>query len=156
LSAGTLNINTSSALGTGTFTINSGTIDNTQSQPVTITNAIAQGGDYTFNGTQTMALTGAYALGSADRQVTVNGTAPLMITGGVAGGGRKLTKQGTGRLILTGANTYPRPTVITGVLQVNSLAAGAAASNIGQSSNVAANLVLNSGTLRVLGNVYTS
>ena len=63
-----------------------------------------------------------------------------------------VSKTGPGTAILTFANTYSGPTVINGgVLSVSNLANGGVASNIGQSSNAAANLVLDGGTLQYTG-----
>ena len=63
LSAGELDINNATALGTGTFTISAGTtIDNTSGGTITETNNNAQSwnGDFTFTGTNALNLgTGA-------------------------------------------------------------------------------------------------
>jgi fibronectin-binding autotransporter adhesin len=57
-----------------------------------------------------------------------------------------------GTLVLSGTNAYIGATTLTaGTLQISSLANGGLASNIGASSNAAANLILNGGTLRYTG-----
>jgi len=63
------------------------------------------------------------------------------------------TNVNAGTLVLSGANTGTGITTInsTGVLSVSSLANGGVASNLGQSTNAAANLVLNGGTLQYTG-----
>src|SRR5205814_5361640 len=102
----TLRINNAAALGTGTFTISGGTIDNTTGSALTLSNNNAQtwNGDFTFTGTQSLNLgTGGVTLG-ANRQVTVS--ANTLTVGGVIGGGFSLTKAGTGALALGGANTF--------------------------------------------------
>ena len=67
-------------------------------------------------------------------------------------GNASLIKKGSGELKLTGVNTYSGPTVIeAGTLLVSSIENGGVASGIGQSSNAAANLVLNGGILEYVG-----
>src|SRR5207244_1528660 len=91
LSAGTLNINNATAPGTGTLTINGGTISNTSGSAVTLSNNNAQswGGDFTFagtSGTNDLNLgTGAVTL-TASRQVTTTGATSALIVGGVISG----------------------------------------------------------------------
>ena len=105
LSAGTLDINNASALGTvaGTFIINGGTIDNTTAGAITTVNyPQTWGGDFTFTGTQSLNLgTGAVSM-SAARQITV--TANTLTIGGTVSGGFDLTKAGAGTLSF-GSNT---------------------------------------------------
>ncbi len=68
-----------------------------------------------------------------------------------------LEKLGSGDLILTNANTFTGITTIAnGVLTAGIIADGGLASSLGASSNAAANLVFNGGTLRYVGdNVST-
>ncbi len=51
LVSGRLNLNTASALGTGTFTIDSGTLDSNSGGTLTISNAQTWAGSFTFLGT---------------------------------------------------------------------------------------------------------
>ena len=106
LTAGTLNINNSQALGTvaGTFIINGGTIDNTSAAAITTLNyPQTWGGDFAFTGSQNLNLgTGAVTF-SADRQVTV--TANTLTAGGIISAPTfSLTKAGAGTLTM-GAST---------------------------------------------------
>ncbi len=112
LSAGQLNINNAKAVGSGTFTINGGALDNTSGGAITLSNNNAQtwGGDFTFAGSNNLNLgTGAVALG-ANRTVTVS--AATLTEGGVISGAFSLTKLGAGTLTLTAADTYSGGTSI--------------------------------------------
>src|SRR5207244_8518431 len=130
--AGTLNINNASALGTGTFTIAGGSnaiIDNTTASAITLStnNAQVWNGNFTFTGTQSLNLgTGGVTLG-ASRTVTVNAS-NLTVDGVITGSGFGLTKAGAGTLTLSGVNTYTGATTINaGTLSVTgSLASGSA------------------------------
>ena len=101
LSAGNLNINNSSALGTvaGTFTINGGTIDNTSGGAIT-TNNYPQTwtSDFTFTGTKDLNLGSGTVTMNNDIQITTDANT-LTIGGTVTGNGYSLTKTGTASLI---------------------------------------------------------
>jgi LPXTG-site transpeptidase (sortase) family protein len=100
LTAGTLNINNSQALGTvaGTFIVNGGTIDNTSGAAITTLNYLQTwGGNFTFTGTNNLNLgTGAVTL-SANRTVTITANT-LTIGGTVSPNTVDLTKTGAGTL----------------------------------------------------------
>ena len=120
LNAGGLNINNSgtnssnSAIGTGPFTINGGTIDNTSSGNVTLATNNSQNwnGDFTYaggGGTKSLNLGTGAITPNASRTITVN--AFILYVGGAigdinGGGAFSLTKAGTGYLYLSGASTY--------------------------------------------------
>jgi len=98
------------------------------------TAAIGTGGHLTLGGTNTDDNTFASAIG------------------GSSATNSRLTKDGTGKWILTGANSYKGVTeILGGVLSVSSLANGGVNSNIGSSTNLAANLILNGGALQYTG-----
>jgi fibronectin-binding autotransporter adhesin len=113
LSAGQLNINNggassaNSAIGTGLFTINGGTIDNTSGGDVTLlpNNAQVWGGNFSYAGTaNSLNLgTGPVTL-TASR--TVNVDANTLTVGGSIGGAFGLVKTGAGTLALMAASTY--------------------------------------------------
>ena len=121
LNAGQLNINNASALGTGTFTINGGSIDNTSGAAIALAGNSAQNwnGDFTFIGSNALDTgTGAVTL-NANRTVTVSGSA-FTVGGAIGDGGNgySLTKSGSGTMILTGSSTYTGATNIqAGTLQ---------------------------------------
>ena len=139
----TLRINNSTALGTGTFTINGGTIDNTTGSSITLTNNNAQtwNADFTFTGTQSLNMgTGAISLGTTagtTRTITVSGS--TLTEGGIISNGttaNSLTKAGTGTLILSGANAYTGSTTVSaGILNIqNATGLGTTASGTTVSS----------------------
>ncbi|MBN8419765.1 MAG: autotransporter-associated beta strand repeat-containing protein [Verrucomicrobia bacterium] len=102
-------------------------------------------GNITLNTGYTLA-GGGNTLTLLNSTITANTTTTISAT---LGGSTGLIKSGTGFLTLSGANTYTGVTLInSGVLSVTTLANGGSTSNIGASSNDAANLVLNGGTLK--------
>ena len=151
----TLRINNATALGTGTFTINGGTIDNTTAGTITLSNNNAQtwNGDFTFTGTQSLNMgTGVISLGTTagtTRTITVSGS--TLTEGGIISNGttaNSLTKAGTGTLTLTGANTYTGATTISaGVLNIQN------ASALG--TTAAGTTVASGATLQLQGGITT-
>ncbi|MDD5085863.1 MAG: autotransporter-associated beta strand repeat-containing protein, partial [Candidatus Omnitrophica bacterium] len=124
LNAGTLNINNASAIGTGTFTIAGGTINNTSGGLITLSTDNVQNwnGNFTFAGANDLDLgIGPVTLG-ANRTVTISGS--NLTVGGIIGGAFRLTKAGAGQLTLTGANTFSGGmTLNAGTLNINNASA---------------------------------
>ena len=120
LSGGQLNINNGgttsaeSAIGTGTFTMGGGLIDNTSGADVTLLPVIAQNwnSDFTFIGSKSLNLGAGNATLSANRTVTVSNN--TLTVGGAISGAYTLTKNGAGSLVLNGANTYSGATTVNG------------------------------------------
>ena len=100
LTAGTLNINHANALGNGSgaFTINGGTIDNTSGASVTTANyPLALNADFTFTGTKGLNLGTNDVTLNADRTITV-GADTLKIGGIINDATKSLVKAGNGVL----------------------------------------------------------
>ncbi|MEO6846969.1 MAG: autotransporter-associated beta strand repeat-containing protein [Chthoniobacterales bacterium] len=123
LNAGRLNINTDTALGSGTFTIAGvSTIDNTSSGLVTLAanNTQNWNANFTFKGSRDLNLGAGAVTMNATRTITVN--AGTLTVGGVISGAKStygLTKAGNGAMVLTGINTYTGTTTISaGILQI--------------------------------------
>jgi autotransporter-associated beta strand protein len=118
-----LNINSATALGTGTFTINGGNnakFDNTSGSALTLStnNALSWSNDFAFVGSNSLNLgTGNVTLGG-NRNLTISGS--TLTVGGVISGGFGITKSGVGTLSLSGANAYTGTTTVSaGKLLVN-------------------------------------
>ena len=144
LNSGTIRFGNSSAFGTGTLTLNSGTLSSTTTTARSFANAITIGGNVQIgNATQTGAITasGNITLGDAVRTLTIAGNGATL--SGVISGTGGLAKSGTARLTLSGANTYSGATI----LNSGSLTLGAS-NVIGDSSAV----TVNGGTLEIGGN----
>lgn len=149
LSGGTLNINASNVLGTGTFTINAGTtINNTSGSTVSLTtanNPMNWNGSFTFTGASALNLgAGAVTLGANTTVTTAAST--LTIGGSIGDGatGRSLTKAGAGTLAVGGS------VVIGGSLSVT---AGTAV--FGGSTNTISGSVTASGTAFTMNGAST-
>lgn len=116
LSAGTLVIGNDSALGTGTLTIEDGTILNQTSGLKTLANDVVINGDFTRNvGVgDSLDLNGNISLGSGTRQITNNGWT-LRLDGAISGSGG-LTLAGPNLFIMGGSttNTYTGLTTVNG------------------------------------------
>jgi fibronectin-binding autotransporter adhesin len=114
LNAGSIALKSSSALGTGTVTINGGTIGSVVSAR-TLTNNIVIGGDFAAgfgdSGNQTK-LNGSVDLGGATRTVSMGNS--LTFGGVVSNGGLTVGLSGTTirTMYLSGANTYTGDTTV--------------------------------------------
>lgn len=82
LTTGTLALNSTSAIGTGTLTINGGTLDNTSGSSVTLStgNAVTLNSSFAFGGSSSLNLGGgAVTLGNINSTVTLNGSGTLTL-----------------------------------------------------------------------------
>lgn len=180
LASNTTNTGTASAIltfsGNNTTTIGSISMASATIAGGTATAVLnLNGGSITLNGaitraggagtsTATVTLNGATldmggnAIGSLANAITFTAQSGILKNvasiNGATGG---LTKTGTGTLELQGSNGYGGATVISaGTLKIATLTNGGAASTLGSSSNAAANLVLNGGTLQYTGATTTT
>ena len=126
---GTVALNNNSALGTGTLTVGSFTLDNTSGGLITLDNVVVINGNISFKGIgdNDLTLTGTVNLGGSTRLITVSDTALLTLAGVISSSGGGLNKGGNGTLVLSAANTYTAGTTIgSGTLKLghqNALAA---------------------------------
>ena len=142
LSNGTLNLNSATAPGSGTFAINGGNLTNTSGAAITLSNNNAQiwGGDFTYlagSGSSNLNLgTGSVTL-TGNRSVQVSGSTSTLTVGGAigdGGNGFSLSKvgPGIGTLILAGNSTYSGGTTIAaGTISISSLGNAGANGNLG-------------------------
>jgi autotransporter-associated beta strand protein len=110
-----LDVNSTKAIGTGTLTIDGGTIDNTSGSAKTLTtnNVEVWNGDFTFAGTSNLNLgTGAVTMSNGTRTVTVN--SGTLTVGAITNSSGGLTLNGSGALSTAGTSA-----TIAGVLTDN-------------------------------------
>jgi len=134
INSGQLNINNGgdangSAIGTGTLTINGGTIDNTSGSDIILQPTIPEiwGGNFTYAGSVHNFNTGTGTV-TMNQNTTVGVNAGNFTVGGaISGSGLGLIKTGNGTLTLATGNSFGGGLTLTGG-QVNLGAAGAAGS----------------------------
>jgi autotransporter-associated beta strand protein len=155
LNVGTLNINSSQALGTslGTFTIAGGTIDNTSGADITTVNyQLALNADFTYAGSvpRNLNLGTAAVTFSANRQITVT-AGTLTIGGTISAGTRNLTKAGAGTLSF-GSNTV---TLNSLTISAGTLTSTSGTMNLAGDFTNNATFTHNSGTVTFNGSAAT-
>jgi autotransporter-associated beta strand protein len=111
LNAGSLDLNSTRALGTGAFTINGGTIDNTSGGAITLStnNAITVSGNFTFGGTNDLNFGGGKVSNGGNYTITLNGTNSTLTFGGVMkntlNAAQTTTVNGAGNTLVLGGYT---------------------------------------------------
>ncbi|WP_395750689.1 autotransporter-associated beta strand repeat-containing protein [Prosthecobacter sp.] len=165
LTGGRLNINSSTAIGAGNFTIAPGTIiDNTSGGTVTLTTNNTQNwnGSFTFTGTNSLTFgSGNIILGL---NATITTVANTLATGGAlsdSGGNRSLTKAGAGTLnvggnvsiggslaVSAGSASFGGATNSIG----GSLTASGASFTMNGNSTIGSGLAITAGTATLNGN----
>ena len=127
----TLALNNPAALGTGSFSISGGTIDNISGATITLANSgIFLVAPVTFVGTNSLSFgTSPVNLGVGG---SVNLNAHTLTMGGVVSGSSlTISSSGTGTLVLSGANTYTDNTILnSGTLNINSATALGASTSV--------------------------
>jgi autotransporter-associated beta strand protein len=111
LNSGTLTVDKNTALGTGMLALNGGTLQSNET--VMLPNPFTVTGPATLGGSHDLTFTGSITLGTT--LLIANTAATITLSGPLSGSGG-LTKEGAGRLVLSGANTYTGPTLINGGL----------------------------------------
>jgi fibronectin-binding autotransporter adhesin len=132
--------------------------DNAFGGAITLGNSPAEHRINSDAGTLTLS-GGINETGSAPKTLTFGGAGTTSVSGIISGSTKDLlvAKDGSGTLILSGANTYDDATTISGgTLRVTTLANGGFASGIGSSAVDATNLIINGGTLDYSGTSASS
>lgn len=169
LNLGTLNVNTAEALGTGTFTVNGGTVNNTSGAAVTVTNSLVINGDFSTDNNQVseqlIFSSADIALGTAagsSRTITATaaGTSGLTLVGRIANGAsaNSIVKLGPGGIVLSGDSTFSGGVTLSeGVLGVNSSSTSAAGPLGAGTLTIGDNTVLTTGgtTARTVSNAVS-
>ncbi|MEK7949706.1 beta strand repeat-containing protein [Luteolibacter soli] len=133
-SAGAANAVTSGPFGTGTLTINGGSLKS-RGAGRTIFNPIVLGGDFSIIGNNPTTLAGSMDLGGVVRTISLVDPAATHIVSGVISNGA-LTKAGPNPLSLTAANTYAGATTVsTGTLIIGGTGAINSSSGISVSGS---------------------
>jgi autotransporter-associated beta strand protein len=152
LIAGTLQLSHDSALGTGTFTINGGTLTSSASGRTTA-NPQVWGGDWTFGGANNWTAGVSTVNLTGNRTVTVSGAGIPKVNSVISGTG-DLTKAGSGTLILGNASSYVGQTIVNeGTLEIDFGNNSVATSSGEQSNKIPATspVELGGGALTVTG-----
>lgn len=148
LSAGTLQVDSDTALGSGRLTIAGGTtVQAGGSSKRTLVNAVSVDGNFTIGGSQDVEFTNSISLGGGDRTLNITNTGVTTFAGVMSNSWyATTTKTGAGTLVLKGANTFQGPLKIdAGIVNLqNSLALGASANG---------NAVANGAELQLQGGI---
>ena len=149
--------------------LRSGTIRSSDASPRTIPNPISYSVNTAWGspGTGKLTLSGAVNAGGASKSIIVNND-EIEFSGAISGtgAGTFLTKNGPGKLIFSGDNTYSQITVITqGILQIGnggttgSLGSSAVTNNaslvINRTDTTIANVISGTGSLTQSGSGFT-
>jgi autotransporter-associated beta strand protein len=109
VSAGTLTVGNASALGSGTLTLDSNTTMAASASGLSLRNAVTAAGNFTLGGTNALTLAGVVTL-TGSRTITMGTGMSSTLAGGVleSPAGQRLTKAGSGTLVLPGRQVHGR------------------------------------------------
>jgi autotransporter-associated beta strand protein len=149
LTRGSIGVGNNNALGTGAITPNGGGIYASGGARV-VQNDFTFNNGLTIGGAANISFTGAFNLGSANRNITVTNSAATTISGSiastVASGSSALTKLGSGVLEISSDNSYAGDTVVSdGTLKVSN--------STGSATGSGTVIVSNTGVLSGAGTV---
>jgi len=144
-SSGLVGAVTSGAVGTGTLTLNGGTLSSATTTGRTLLNAVTIGGNVTLGdatNTGTLIFSAGVDLGGNGRTLTT--ASNVNINGAVSNG--SIIKDGSGILLLGGANTFNGLTISAGTVSINGPNVGSVGS-ITSTPIGAGTLTLNGGSI---------
>lgn len=163
LQAGTLAIGSNTALGTGTLSITGAAAIQATGGARSLTNAVQTTSDFTVSGANDLTITGNISLGGGNRTITVANSGVTTFSGILSNNWyANTTKAGTGTLVLSGANTFTGPILVTaGALELrNSNALGSATSNnsiaAGAELRLGGGITVNEGSFALQGTGTTN
>jgi autotransporter-associated beta strand protein len=147
LASGILMVGNNSALGTGTLSLDGGTIQSSAS--VTLASAFTVSGAVMIGGSNNLAFTGAGSLGSGTT-LTIGNAGTTTFSGILSGGGAITEASAGGSLVLSGASAYTGMTTLaSGILVVGNSSA------LGQGSLALAGGTLQANAALSLANTFT-
>ncbi len=153
-----LNINSNTALGSGSLTITGGTIDSTAAG-VALGNVPQNwNADFTFGGTNNLNVGSGAVLLGGNRTITLN-SGVLTVNGPISDGGSgfSLSTSGTGTLVLGGTSTYSGGTNVTsGALAVNGALTGSGGLMVQSGGTLAGTGLVSGGGVIVSGGALLS
>ena len=137
---------------TGNTTINAGALNVANGALGPVSKIVFGGGTLEYATGNTQDLSSRIVNSTGPITIATNGNNVAFVSSLADTNVGGLTKLGAGTLTLSNTNNYTGPTTLaSGILSVNTIADGLTPSSLGASSNAAANLMFNGGTLQYTG-----